>query len=185
MQKSPGIITHATNEDMQIGLFPNPDGEAADDKGRLEDFAGFLTTGGTKFSIEEDIQIKRWEKVVWNAAWNPLTTLTGLQVQTWLETSPEALAFTKQLMRDVIAVGKRLGVPLKDGLEEELIAKVLKMPKIYSSMYVDLREGRPLETDVIVGFPMQKANEFGMDVPALRAMYALTTAVNWRIENKA
>lgn len=181
MQKTSGVISHGTNEDMQIGLYPNAKLNSHIEHQRLKTFADLLTNGGTKFSIDENIQIKRWEKVVWNAAWNPLTTLTGLQVQTWLSTSDEAMAFTRQLMEDVIAVGRKCGVPLKDGLAEELIQKVLGMPLIYSSMYVDSKEGRPLETDVIIGFPMKKANELGMKVPSLRAIFALTTAVNYRL----
>ncbi|KAM3416475.1 2-dehydropantoate 2-reductase [Cercospora zeina] len=183
VQKTPGTITHNTNENIQIGLFPNLNLDAQlEQTRRLQTFAGFLEQGGTQYSIESDIQIARWEKVVWNAAWNPLTTLTGLPVQNWLRTSPEAETFTRQLMEDVIAVGRRLGVLLKDGLADQLIAKVVAMETpIYSSMYQDAQSGRPLEMEVIVGFPMQKANELGMEVPGLKAIYALTNAVNLRL----
>ncbi|USW52534.1 Putative ketopantoate reductase ApbA/PanE, 6-phosphogluconate dehydrogenase-like domain superfamily [Septoria linicola] len=182
VQKIPGVISHNRNEDMQIGLFPNKSIDQTIEQKRLTTFSELLTNGGTKFSVEEDVQVKRWEKVVWNAAWNPLTTITGLPVQAWLKSSPEAEALTRQLMEDVITVGRRLGVPLKDGLAAELLAKVVAMQSpIFSSMYQDAQAGRPLETDVIVGFPMRKANELGLDVPGLRAIYALTTAVNARL----
>ncbi|KAF2213889.1 hypothetical protein CERZMDRAFT_38412 [Cercospora zeae-maydis SCOH1-5] len=183
VQKTPGTITHNTNENIQIGLFPNPSLDSKLEQARLQTCADLLQQGGTRYSIESDIQVARWEKVVWNAAWNPLTTLTGLTVQDWLQTSPEAETFTRQLMEDVIAVGRRLGVALKDGLAEELIAKVVAMETpIYSSMYQDAQSGRPLEMNVIVGFPMRKANELGMEVPGLRAIYALTNAVNLRLK---
>ncbi|EME84678.1 uncharacterized protein MYCFIDRAFT_173622 [Pseudocercospora fijiensis CIRAD86] len=181
-QHKSGIITHSTNERLEMGLYPNPTIDSALEQKRLDGFASLLKAGNSPFSIEENIQIKRWEKVVWNVAWNPLTTLTGLQVQKWLKTSPEAMTFTRNLMEDVIKVARRLDVPLKDGLAEDLINRVLPMPLIFSSMYVDAKEGRPLEIDVIVGFPMKKAKEFGMDVPALTAVYALTSAVNARLE---
>jgi ATP-dependent metalloprotease len=185
VQNTPGVISHGTNENLEIGLFPNTAGDASADKQRLQGFAGLLRTGGTKFSTEENIQVRRWEKVVWNAAWNPLTTLSGMEVQPWLRTSDEAMDLSKRLMEDVIAVGRRVGVPLKDGLADELIAKVQAMPNIFSSMYVDAKEGRPLEMDVIVGVPMAKAKELGMDVPALSAVYALTKAVDQRLRSKA
>ena len=50
------------------------------------------------------------------------------------------------------------------------------MPGIESSMQVDAREGRRLEVDVILGTPMRMAREFGMDVPTLATVYALTVA---------
>ncbi|KAK4624156.1 Oxidoreductase AFT12-1 [Fulvia fulva] len=184
IQNSPGVIEHNSNEDMQIGLFPTPTSSSDPRQARLDRFAELLRNGGTKFNFEADVQIKRWEKVVWNAAWNPLTTLTGAPVQDFLNATPEALVMTKQLMQEVISVAQRCGVPLKEGLAEELIDKVMAMQTpIFSSMYQDAKEGRPLEVDVILGTPMRRAKELGMEdkVPVLRAIYAMTMAVNGRL----
>lgn len=124
---------------MQIGLFPNSD--PTNDDERLSLFASLLQGGGTVFQISPNVQKERWEKVVWNAAWNPLTTLTAVPVQTWLDSSDESLNITKQLMREVIDVGRKCGVPLEYELADQLIEKVLAMPSpIFSSMYVDSKE---------------------------------------------
>lgn len=48
-------------------------------------------------------------------------------------------------------------------------------------MQQDAKAGRPLEVDVILGYPVQKAREFGMDTPVLDTVFALTTAVHRRI----
>lgn len=63
-QHSPGVISHGDCEDMQIGLFPNPNVDANVEQSRLKKFAELLEKGGTTFQIEEDIQMKRWEKVI-------------------------------------------------------------------------------------------------------------------------
>jgi 2-dehydropantoate 2-reductase len=181
-QVSPGLIRHTKSEDMQVGLFPNPKLDVATEQARLDAFAGLLQGGQTIFQVEDNIQIKRWEKVVWNAAWNPLTTLTNVDTQTWLQSSLEAMPMTKRLMKEVIDVAKRCGVPIGYELIEELMSKILAMPGIYSSMHGDATHGRPLEVDVILGFPMKKAREYGMDVPTLSAIYAMTMAVNGRLE---
>ena len=89
---------------------------------------------------------------------------------------------TRRLMREAIHVAKRCDVPIDYDLIDTLFEKIQAMPGIYSSMPVDAKEGRPLEVDVILGYPMKKAKEFGMDVPTLSAVYALTMAVNGRIE---
>jgi ketopantoate reductase len=70
IQKTPGIITHTENEDTMIGLFPNPALDENLEHERLQKFTRLMTNGGTKFSVVENVQIQRWEKVVWNAAWN-------------------------------------------------------------------------------------------------------------------
>ncbi|CAK4032925.1 2-dehydropantoate 2-reductase [Lecanosticta acicola] len=184
VQTSPGVVTHKATEDLQIGLFPNPSLTPETEDRKLDFFAELLRTGGATFNVERDIQIQRWEKVVWNAAWNPLTTLTGVSVQTYLKSSPGALRTARALMGELVQIARKCNVPLREGLVEELIAKVLAMPQeVYSSMYVDAKEGRQLETEVIVGVPMQKAQELGLqaEVPVLRTVCSLITAVDQRL----
>src|SRR4051812_8313711 len=78
VQNTPGIVNHTKSEDMQIGLFPNPDLKADSEKEKLDRFTALLKQGGTIFQVVDDVQVRRWEKVVWNAAWNSITTLTDL-----------------------------------------------------------------------------------------------------------
>lgn len=89
---------------------------------------------------------------------------------------------TKRLMREVISVARKSGVALNYGLVDVLMERIQSMPGITSSMQADAREGRRLEVDVILGEPMRRAREFGMDVPTLAAVYALTVAVDMRIK---
>ncbi|CAD0087822.1 unnamed protein product, partial [Aureobasidium vineae] len=180
-QTSPGLIKHTKSEDMQMGLFPTPSISPDLEQERLNTFASLLKTGKTVFQVEKDIQIKRWEKVTWNAAWNSITTLTDVNTQDWLKSSPQAMTITKRLMHEVIDIANQCNVPLDRKLADDLVDKILAMPGIYSSMHTDMKAGRPLEVDVILGYPIKKAQEFGLDVPVLSTIYALTTAVNGRL----
>lgn len=148
---------------------------------RLKRFASLLEEGQTIFQVENDIQRKRWEKVVWNAAWNPLTTLTLVDTKTWLDSSDQAHAMTVRLMHEMIDIAQRCGVSLTYELADELMAKVKTMGRIGSSMQQDAKAGRPLEVDVILGHPVEKAKDFGIDTPVLDTVFALTTAVHRRI----
>ncbi|KAH0368904.1 OPT superfamily oligopeptide transporter, partial [Aureobasidium melanogenum] len=183
-QESPGVIRHTASEHTDIGLYPNPEVDPALEDARLEGFAAMLRAGETSYTISENIQVKRWEKVVWNVAWNPLTTLTQQNTQEWLSSSRESVSVTKRLMREVIGVARRAGVHLEYGLVDVLMERIQSMPGSESSMQVDAREGRRLEVDVILGTPMRMAREFGMDVPTLATVYALTVAVDRMIKQK-
>lgn len=88
---------------------------------------------------------------------------------------------TKRLMLEVISVGQACGVPLKEELVDVLLGRILSLPGIFSSMYVDAKEGRHLEIDVILGFPMRRAKDFGLDVPVLATLYTLLRAVDSRL----
>lgn len=166
---------------MQIGLYDNPAADSALDAESLKNFATLLEEGKTIFQVVNDIQRKRWEKVVWNAAWNPLTTLTLVDTKAWLESSDQAYTVTIRLMYEMIDIAQRCNVALTYDLADELMAKVKTMGRIGSSMQQDAKAGRPLEVDVILGYPVQKAREFGMDTPVLDTVFALTTAVHLRI----
>ncbi|KAL1976264.1 hypothetical protein VTN31DRAFT_2546 [Thermomyces dupontii] len=183
-QIEPGLVTHTKSEDMQIGLFPNPSSSEEQEKSRLQLFAQLLEEGGTVFQILDDMPRQRWEKVVWNAAWNSLTTLTLSDTHTWLDSSPEAMALTRRLMREVIDVGRACGVTaLQYELIDQLIEKILKMPPIGSSMLTDCKEGRPLEVDVILGHPYRKSKELGLNTPTLDTIYGVVMGVDRRLRD--
>lgn len=76
-QTSPGLIKHMQAENTEIGLFSNPGSDPEQEKSRLEYFADIMRQGGTNISVEENVQVKRWEKVVWNAAWNTIGKLVS------------------------------------------------------------------------------------------------------------
>jgi len=183
VQNIPGVINHTKSEDMQIGLYPNPNLDNATEKARLDRFAGLLEEGQTVFQVVENIQIQRWEKVVWNAAWNSITTLTMLDTQAWLQSSADAMPLTRKLMAEVIDVAQKCGVPLEYELIDRLISKIMSMPGIGSSMQTDCKNGRPLELDVILGTPVRRGRELGVSIPTMETIYILLLGVNRRLEN--
>ena len=165
---------------MQIGLFPN-EARAADlEEQMLNEFTSLLEVGKTKFQVVPDIQVQRWEKVVWNAAWNPLTTLTLMDTHSWLNSSENATPMTKKLMKDVIDVARALGVAIDYGLIDRLFERILGMPPIGSSMRTDYESGKPIEVDIILGYPVRKGRELGIDVSTIETLHTVLTAVNKR-----
>ena len=166
---------------MQIGLFPNPGGNQAYDAERLDKFATLLAAGQTSFQIVPDIQVQRWEKVVWNAAWNSLTTLTLLDTHAWLTSSEDAIPLTRKLMGEVIHVARALDVALEDNLIDRLIDKIKGMPPIGSSMRTDYEKGKPMEIDIILGYPVRRGRELGLDVSTIETIYVILTAINKRV----
>lgn len=57
------------------------------------------------------------------------------------------------------------------------------MPPIGSSMRTDTVAGRPLEVDVILGYPYKKSKELKMSTPTLDAIYAVVMGVDYRLRN--
>ncbi|KAJ5583127.1 hypothetical protein N7535_001747 [Penicillium sp. DV-2018c] len=181
-QTSPGIVEHTSSEDTEMGLYSNPNVDGDVEQQRLETLAELFRNGKTNFQIHENIQIRRWEKVVWNVAWNSITALTMLDSQSFLHSSQDAEPFTRKLMQEVIHVARACAVPLQDSLVDELMAKINSMPGIISSMQTDCKHGRPLEIDVILGFPVKKSRELGISAPSLETLYVILRAVDYRLK---
>jgi 2-dehydropantoate 2-reductase len=178
-QDSPGVFSTHKVEHTDLGLFTNPQIDASLEQQRVERYASLLRAGGTSVSLEPNVQVKKWEKVVGNIFWNPVSAIIRQNMGVdFLSSSEEAEQFGKALMLDVIAVGRRAGVPLDDSIAQKYIDFTRSMGSVEPSMLYDLKAGLPLEVDVIVGTPMRKAREFGMEVPTLTAIYALIMAVN-------
>ncbi len=167
---------------MQIGIYRNPALDERIEKQKLDTFSTILTEGKTIFQVVPNIQVQRWEKVVWNAAWNSLTTLTLLDTHTWLNSSPDAMPMTRRLMHEVIDVARASGVPIEYSLIDQLLDKILAMPPIGSSMRTDCENGKPMEVDIILGTPVRKARELEIAVPTLETIYIILTGVNERLK---
>ncbi|KAF8597781.1 2-dehydropantoate 2-reductase [Ceratobasidium sp. AG-I] len=173
-QISSGVVDHLQGVKDEIGLFAsdiNPSIEAA----RLEAVSSAFTAGGLEVTIEENIQKRRWEKVIWNCAWNSLTALTNTNTLEWLTSSPDAEALSRDVMTEVITVAQALGLEIPFEFTDTLMARVSGKALI-SSMQVDAANNRQMETEVIVGTPLRKAQELGIPTPILRTLYALLVA---------
>lgn len=166
---------------MQIGLYANEQGDQTVEKQRLDEFASLLAAGKTVFQVVPNIQVQRWEKVVWNAAWNSLTTLTLLDTHSWLSSTDGADPMTRRLMTEVIDVARKCGVPIEYDLVDRLVQKILDMPPIGSSMQNDYRANKPMEVDIILGYPVTKGRELGVPIPIIETIYLILKGVNLRI----
>lgn len=70
-------------------------------------------------------------------------------------------------------------------LIDTLIEKILAMPPIGSSMQADYKNGKPMEVDIILGYPVRKALELGISIPITQTIYTILSAVNLRVTQEA
>ncbi|KAL4986551.1 ketopantoate reductase PanE/ApbA-domain-containing protein [Aspergillus falconensis] len=184
-QPTPGVVYHTNSEHTELGLFPNPSlNNASLEESRLRTFMSLLTAGGTHLSAFDDIQPRRWEKVIWNAAWNAITALTDQDVASWLSSSPDAVSYTRRLMNEVIAVAKGCNVEVRDGLADQLIERAKGLGAIRTSMQADREAGREMEIEVILGVPVKRGRVLGLDTPCLEGLYVLLRAINRQIRDR-
>jgi len=138
-------------------------------RGVLEELVAAMRRARLEPDVRSDIRHDTWSKLVNNASYNPASAKLGLSIHQLIE-QPAPRALVAELMRETIAVGRRLGVSAEDGVEARMAASLAKAD-VRTSMLQDIDAHRPLELDPIVGAVVELGEDLGVPVPQLRAIY--------------
>ncbi|KAF2764347.1 2-dehydropantoate 2-reductase [Teratosphaeria nubilosa] len=181
-QVEQGIIEHGPLERFEIGTYPA--NATASAKQQAKRFSDLFQAGGGSCSLHEDIQPRRWMKVALNAAWNPTTALSLCDYANFLRSSPHAEPMIRKIMKEAGTIATAAGYP--NVVTDETIEHDIQRPKgrletggKEPSMLTDVREGRALEVEAIVGNTLRIGREHGVDTPCLELLYALAQGRNY------
>ncbi|GAB7364618.1 hypothetical protein MBLNU230_g5422t1 [Neophaeotheca triangularis] len=182
-QTAPGHISMGKMESLEIGTYPaSAYQRTAVHRALTDKFAETLQSAGGNAKVYEDIQPRRWIKLMLNASWNPVCALTMSRDVAYLASSDVAEAFARDVMLEVVTVAQAAGYVEVDAQVAERQLDIAKgrigTAGIEPSMLVDLLQERRMEVEVILGNPIKVAKEKGVSVPRLEALYALLKALD-------
>jgi 2-dehydropantoate 2-reductase len=140
---------------------------------RADAIAEAMRRAGILGGLSTNIRAARWDKLMWNAAFNTVTTLTRRTVGEVLD-DPEGYALVRNLMMEVRATAAAQGVELS----AERVAQVLahsdrNLRPVRTSTLQDLERGKPLEVEALIGVVVKIARRAGIKTPFSEAIYAL------------
>jgi 2-dehydropantoate 2-reductase len=134
--------------------------------------AKMMTRAGLETQFTTDIKQYEWEKVVRNAATNPVCALTRKRIKDVMDFElTEALAV--ELLREGIEVAKAAGVTFGEGFLEQGIQHLKKAGYHKPSMFQDIDRGVRTEIDWINGKIVEHARAHGLKAPNNLAVTAL------------
>jgi 2-dehydropantoate 2-reductase len=132
---------------------------------RTKTFLDACTKAGIQARVSDDIQKTIWEKYVFLVAASAMTSLTRLPLGTIRE-DPDTRALTKQIMSEVVAVGKAKAVNLDSDLADKLLERLDGMPReMVASMLGDLERGNRLELPWLSGGVVEMGKQLGVATP--------------------
>ena len=166
---APGVVRHIEGTRFAIGT---PGGEVTEACREIS--AGF-TAGGLKCPIAPNLREHIWLKLLGNAAFNPITTITRTTMGE-LARSPSATACARAVMEETAAVAAALGIELPVSIERRMEG-ALAVGDHRTSMLLDWEAGKPLELDCMTGAIIEIADLVSVPVPTVRTLHALTKAV--------
>ncbi len=171
--ESPGVVRHVAAGTIGLGAL------RAQDEERLQTTRDLLARTGQPVHLSRDIQRERWHKLMWNAAFNSVSAITGREPAD-LVARDDTRALIVTIMDEVVAVGVAHGVNLRRADIEEHVAWTSRATGLRTSTMVDRERGRVMESDGLLGVVVRKGRAAGVATPGCAAVYALLTAVDGR-----
>lgn len=162
---APNVISWNGRKRLVIGEPLKPHGS------RLADVGAFLRSGGVDAEQTEDIRTEVWQKLLGNAAYNPLSAVTGATVDK-IVGDPGVRAVAKSIMAECVAVATALGIENLPELEARLELPATLIG-VKTSMLQDMEAGRPLELGAIVGAVAELGRRAGVPTPLIECVGAL------------
>jgi 2-dehydropantoate 2-reductase len=162
----PGVIRHVGGNRVSLG---EPTG-ARTERCRL--ISEKLVQSGLRCPVTQYIRQEIWVKLLGNAAFNPISALTGATVVQMVR-NPAVNALVRAIMAETECVAKQLGLQMPISIDQR-IAGAEKMGDHKTSMLQDMEAGRPLELEALVGALIEIGERVGVAMTSTRAVYACT-----------
>src|SRR6185369_2360519 len=129
-----------------------------------------LLDAGVTAELSHDIRRAIWEKYVFLVALSGTTT-TMRKTLGPIRSNPQTRAFLLDVMREVVAVGRALGVDLAEDYAEVRLKLADDVAHdMTASMHHDLERGNPLEVRWLSGGVVELGKQNGVPTPLNRAI---------------
>jgi len=162
-----GRVTHLSSGHIDFGEL---DGAHSD---RARRFADAFKRAGIMGEMSDRFRTLRWDKLVWNGAFNTVATLTRRRVGEIID-DPEGLALVTRLMHEIVSVARADGAQIGyERVDSYLDHSRRNLRAIKTSTQQDLERGKPLEVEALSGAIVRAARRHDVAAPTAETIYAL------------
>lgn len=151
-------------------------------RSRLDAIVSMVGGAGLPVEITNDIRAAKWIKLMVNLVWNPLTALTQSPAGA-IADFPQAKELVKSILKEGSLVAASVGIKVDCDSDSEILRVTGNYSQI-PSMLQDVRAGRPLEWQAILGSVVEIAGLTKVSVPTLRNIAACIGVLDQRIRSE-
>jgi 2-dehydropantoate 2-reductase len=175
---APGELVHLSSGHIDFGELDGCETE------RARRIAAAFSQADILGELTPKIRTLRWDKLVWNAAFNSVATLTRRRVGDIID-DPESRKLVVTLMREIIMVARADGADIGfDRIDSYLAHSDKNLRAIKTSTQQDLERGKRLEFEALSGPVVRTARRLGVDVPAMETIYALMRLLDGGVRDR-
>ncbi len=163
--RAPSVVRSSGNAKVSLETHP-----------RLGAINASLTEAGMELALVPQVEALIWQKLVINAAINPLSALLDVPNGALLNNSA-ARTLLGGLAQETAAVARAKGIPLAFDNPVAAAEEVARQTATnFSSMLQDLRRGAPTEIDAICGAITRNGEKASVNTPLNRTFWQLIRA---------
>lgn len=164
--EAPGVIVHRFAGRIAFG---EPAGGTSP---RVERLREAIATAGIPVEVSNDIRRVLWEKYVMICAQAGATAVTRCPTGV-VRSVAESWRLYRAIAEETAALAAAAGVGLSPGTVESVMAQGARLaPQTSSSLAFDLSQGKRLELEALHGHAVRLAEQLGVAVPTVFAVYA-------------
>jgi 2-dehydropantoate 2-reductase len=176
---APGHVVHRTGGLIEFGEL---DGR---DTARAQQLAELFRRAGIFGELTMRLPTIRWEKLLWNAAFNTVTTLVQRKVGDLID-DPDCVELLRALMREIAATARAEGVALGDAqVEAQITRSRASLRDVRPSTLQDSERGKPLEYEALCGAVVRAARRHQIATPYMDTVYALMKVLDRNLTSHA
>jgi 2-dehydropantoate 2-reductase len=142
----------------------------------IEAISALMTQAGLNITISPNIRNEIWNKLLGNAAFNPISALTRA-LMSEIMADPGLSKMVAQVMTEVRSVGQSLGAHFALSIEERVEQSKLIGP-VRTSMLQDLLAGKSLEITPLVGMVVSLGRLTGVATPTSETILSLVSQLD-------
>lgn len=167
IREAPGIVNHVGEGTLMIGEWKK--GKSGKS---LERLVKVFHESGIRTEISADIRQVKWEKLLWNIIYNPLTALTGTRVGEALD-DPDLAHLLSQVKSEFLSTADAAGIIISTDYTSKVLLPNPEVQNHKTSMLQDLESGREMELEAILGFVIKTADQYKVPVKTIETIYHL------------
>ncbi|EST12328.1 ketopantoate reductase family protein [Sporolactobacillus laevolacticus] len=168
IREAPGVVNHVGEGRLVIGEWKTNDSSDS----TLPELAKVFQNAGIRIQLTDHIRQIKWEKLLWNITYNPLTALTRTRVGEALA-DPDLTKLLQRVKDEFVSVADHAGISIGRDYQENLLFPDEKVQNHKTSMLQDFENGREMELDAILGFVIKTAETYDVSVTTIETIYHL------------
>ncbi len=176
---APGRVVHRTGGLIEFGEL---DGR---DTARAQRLAKLFRRAGIFGELTMRLPTIRWEKLLWNAAFNTVATLVQRKVGDLID-DPDCVELLRALMHEIASVARAEGVSLGDAqVEAQITRSRASLRDVRPSTLQDSERGKPLEYEALCGAVIRAARRHQIATPYMDTVYTLMKLLDRNLTSRA